>query len=84
MKTAKWIALGVTILSGLLCLLIYCAPWVVAGIYFREAASIGIIGGADGPTAIFVSGRLAYHFIVPIIFVLSLSVWLFIYFKSKG
>ena len=26
-----------------------------------EAASIGIIGGADGPTSIFVTSRLAPH-----------------------
>jgi sodium ion-translocating decarboxylase beta subunit len=35
----------------------------VPGIHFNllEAASIGIIGGADGPTAIFLSSRLAPH-----------------------
>ncbi|MEI7787333.1 MAG: sodium ion-translocating decarboxylase subunit beta [Chlorobiaceae bacterium] len=31
-----------------------------------EAASIGIIGGADGPTAIFLSSKLAPHLIGPI------------------
>ena len=31
-----------------------------------EAASIGIIGGADGPTAIFLTSKLAPHFIGPI------------------
>ncbi len=31
-----------------------------------EAASIGIIGGADGPTAIFVTSRLAPHLLGPI------------------
>lgn len=31
-----------------------------------ESASIGIIGGADGPTAIFLSSRLAPHLIGPI------------------
>ncbi len=36
------------------------SSWV-PGIHFslREAASIGIIGGADGPTAIFLAGKLA-------------------------
>ncbi|MFA5317391.1 MAG: sodium ion-translocating decarboxylase subunit beta [Dehalococcoidales bacterium] len=29
----------------------------------KEAASIGIIGGADGPTAIYLANRLAPHFI---------------------
>lgn len=33
------------------------AGWADFGM--REAASIGIIGGADGPTAIFVAGKLA-------------------------
>lgn len=32
----------------------------------QEAASIGIIGGADGPTSIFLSSRLAPHLIAPI------------------
>ncbi len=31
-----------------------------------EAGSIGIIGGADGPTAIFVTGKLAPHLLGPI------------------
>lgn len=31
-----------------------------------ESAAIGIIGGADGPTAIFLSSRMAPHFIGPI------------------
>src|SRR5699024_5721295 len=31
-----------------------------------EASSIGIIGGADGPTAIFVTSRLAPHLLGPI------------------
>jgi carboxybiotin decarboxylase len=31
------------------------------GFPMREAAAIGIIGGADGPTAIFLSGQLAPH-----------------------
>jgi carboxybiotin decarboxylase len=32
----------------------------------QEAASIGIIGGADGPTAIFLSSQLAPHLLGPI------------------
>ncbi len=40
----------------------------VPGIRFNlfEAASIGIIGGADGPTAIFLSSQLAPHLVGPI------------------
>jgi len=36
------------------------------GFTTREAGAIGIIGGADGPTAIFLSSRLAEHLIGPI------------------
>ncbi len=32
----------------------------------NEAASIGIIGGADGPTAIYLTGKLAPHLLGPI------------------
>ncbi|WP_299981299.1 sodium ion-translocating decarboxylase subunit beta [Desulfobacula sp.] len=41
---------------------------VVPGIHFDllDAASIGIIGGADGPTAIFLSSQLAPHLLGPI------------------
>ncbi len=36
------------------------------GFTTQEAGAIGIIGGADGPTAIFLSSRLAEHLIGPI------------------
>ncbi len=36
------------------------------GFNSREAASIGIIGGADGPTSIFISNKLAPHLLAPI------------------
>ena len=36
------------------------------GFTAQEAASIGIIGGADGPTAIFLTTKLAPHLLVPI------------------
>ena len=39
---------------------------VALGFYGNEAASIGIIGGADGPTAIFVTSQLAPHLLGPI------------------
>jgi len=40
------------------------ALWL--GFDMREAGAIGIIGGADGPTAIFLSSRIAGHLIGPI------------------
>ncbi|MDE6665098.1 MAG: sodium ion-translocating decarboxylase subunit beta [Ruminococcus sp.] len=39
---------------------------VLLGFDGNEAASIGIIGGADGPTAIFLTTRLAPHLLGPI------------------
>ena len=36
------------------------------GFTFAEAAAIGIIGGADGPTAIYLTARLADHLLGPI------------------
>lgn len=40
---------------------------IMSGLFTaQEAASIGIIGGADGPTAIFLSSRLAPHLLGPI------------------
>jgi oxaloacetate decarboxylase beta subunit len=36
------------------------------GFNFAEAASIGIIGGADGPTAIYLTSKLASHLLGPI------------------
>ena len=38
----------------------------ILGFDAAEAASIGIIGGADGPTAIFLTSRLAPHLLGPI------------------
>jgi carboxybiotin decarboxylase len=42
--------------------------WGIPGFEFsiREAASIAIIGGADGPTSIFVTSQLAPHLLGPI------------------
>jgi len=36
------------------------------GFTFKEAASIGIIGGADGPTSIFLTTKLAPHLLGPV------------------
>ncbi len=36
------------------------------GFTYQESSSIGIIGGADGPTAIYVTSRLAPHLLGPI------------------
>jgi sodium ion-translocating decarboxylase beta subunit len=38
----------------------------VLGFSYKEAASIGIIGGADGPTSIYLASQLAPHLLGPI------------------
>ena len=51
LNVVKWTLLGASVLllgRGVLSL---------AGVGVAEASSIGIIGGADGPTAIFVTGK---------------------------
>ena len=50
--------------AGVMCFGTEGLGWVDFGM--REAASIGIIGGADGPTAIFVTSKLAPQLIGPI------------------
>ena len=45
-------------------LVLICA--VLMGFTLKEAASLGIIGGADGPTAIFTTIKLAPHLLGPI------------------
>ncbi len=44
----------------------YVVAYEIFGFESAEAASVGIIGGADGPTAIFVTTRLAPHLLGPI------------------
>ena len=39
---------------------------VLLGMNGNEAASVGIIGGADGPTAIYLTSKLAPHLLGPI------------------
>ncbi len=39
---------------------------VVIGFDLKEASAIGIIGGADGPTSIFIATKLAPHLLAPI------------------
>jgi len=51
--------------------------------YENDASSIGIIGGADGTTSIFVEKGVAFRFAVPVVFILSLLSWLFFHFRSK-
>ena len=58
----KTLFLGAAAQFGIFATLLGAAGLSAAGIMdfsLRQAAAIGIIGGADGPTAIFVAGKLA-------------------------
>lgn len=55
----RWVCLAVAILSGL-CLAYQGLPGLLLMLFnksYNAAASIGVIGGADGPTAIFVTTK---------------------------
>ncbi len=41
----------------------------------KEAVSIGIIGGADGPTAIFVTGRFPWEIILLAAVCITAIIW---------
>lgn len=43
-----------------------CVAALLGGFNIKEAASIGVIGAADGPTSIFVTSQLAYHLLGPV------------------
>ena len=73
----KWI-MGVTAAVG--------AAAVVIGIAFKmkKDASISIIGGADGPTAVFLAGEVGSGFSVGIMFIGILLLFLaFLMYKRK-
>jgi len=59
----KYILLGAAAQIGIF---ITFAGAIMLGFTDLEAAAIGIIGGADGPTSIFLAGQLAPHLIGPI------------------
>ncbi len=46
--------------------IVFIISYAFLGFNAQEAASIGIIGGADGPTAIYLTGKLAPHLLGPI------------------
>ena len=60
----KSLLLGAAAQLGIFMTFIVC--YAVFGFTAQEAASTGIIGGADGPTAIYLTGKLAPHLLGPI------------------
>ena len=56
----RWVCLGLSILCGLGLIYQRFRGFLLAKFLLpKEAATIGIIGGADGPTAIFVTSKLS-------------------------
>lgn len=41
----------------------------------NEAYSIGIIGGADGPTAVFITGRFPWEILLLCMLLIAAVVW---------
>ena len=60
----KSMLLGAAAQLGIFITFIVC--YAAMGFTAPEAASTGIIGGADGPTAIYLTGKLAPHLLGPI------------------
>ena len=60
----KSLLMGAAAQLGIFITFIVC--YTLMGFTPQEAASTGIIGGADGPTAIYLTGKLAPHLLGPI------------------
>lgn len=56
---------------------------LLCGCTANKSASVGIIGGADGPTAVFVTGTLGSWVIPLLVVILLLLVAIFLYRKRK-
>ena len=65
----RFLCLAAAILSGLWLIVDNILPWLMLKTLSTEAASIGIIGGADGPTAIFVTSHPAgfWNDLIPLV-----------------
>lgn len=72
-----WELLG-NLTAKLLCLFLK-DPVLTAG----QASSIGIVGGADGPTAIFITTPGCAHWIVPLV-ILSTGLAGFLYLRKQN
>lgn len=65
------------VLAGLCANLLYWMLRIQAMLTPNEAVSIGVIGGADGPTAMFVTTPTWMHYITPVI-LLIIGCWGFL------
>lgn len=84
MKVARIVAFALMLLSAARLALSRLLP-LLLGINVQQAGSIGVIGGADGPTSIYVAGKLSpvAEYVPIALFVILLAVWLILRHKSK-
>lgn len=77
----RWACLALAVVSGLTVLYKGVLNLLVAAITFAEKQSVGIIGGADGPTAIFVtqSPESAVYSVLMSALILAMSIVGFCY-----
>ena len=77
------------LIANILALIIYISPLFFIGFLMlkhNDAASVGIIGGADGPTAIFYSCKFASPDIIPwsiMIILLCLNIYVINKYNKK-
>ncbi|PHV70576.1 hypothetical protein CS063_09750 [Sporanaerobium hydrogeniformans] len=71
----------ITLLSGMLLVITTVVPFLLKKYFMFKlikenfgAASVGIIGGADGPTAIFVGTKLNLGSLIGIVILLGLTI----------
>ncbi len=65
----KKIVLSLTVITSIITVMNVFLPRLFFNILLgkKEASSIGIIGGADGPTAIFLAGKTSFNFMAYIV-----------------
>lgn len=72
----RWAALAAAVLGGVMLAfngLVGLLTWLL-NLTINESASVGIIGGADGPTAIFVTSSWTVWDMVPWVLVLAMGI----------
>ena len=68
---------GAKLLSGLWANILYWILRLKTILVPGEAASVGVIGGADGPTAIFVTAPLLVYYLIPLVLTV-VGIWGFL------
>lgn len=87
MKTGKWIAFGLSMLCAALWGAYTLITLVNGSLLGSGSNAIGVIGGPDGPTAVYTAyslgdARLGF-LILALLFAVSLTVWLVLRHMSK-